>query len=642
MLCLHAFHPRGTAGSIFPNCTEVIISRYMTSTLIILCLSAVLFVSGRVRSDLVAVCVALALVLCGVLTPEEALSGFSNPIVIMMVGLFIVGGGIFSTGLAKMAGSRILGLAGKSETRLFVLLMVTTGVVGAFVSNTGTVALMLPIVVSMARAANLPPSRFLMPLAFAGSMGGMLTLIGTPPNLVVRDELVKAGYGEQALGFFSFTPVGILCIVVGTLALIPLSRRFLTGNSSKEKAKSSGKSLEDLAKEYRLSEHLTGLHVSAGAPIIGQTAKTLDIHGRYGITVIEVRRMRQDRSSLLKRVEQYAAAEVEIMAGDTLLVSGPEENVRLFAAENRLQASKKPAGHKHLQFYEVGMAEILLLPSSSLSGHTIKEIGFREQYGVNVLGVRRHSDYLLRGIKDIRLHESDVILVQGPWDNISRLAAESSKWVVLGQPIEEARKVTLDYKAPIAAIIMLLMVITMAFDAIPVAPVTAVMAAAVLMVFTGCLRNVEEAYRSINWESIVLFGAMLPMSTALEKTGASEIISHSLVAAFGDGGPYMLMAAIYLATSLMTFFISNTVTAVLMAPIALSAATAQGWSAIPFLMAVTVAASMCFASPFSTPPNALVMSAGGYKPVDYVKVGLPLQLIMALVMIAALPLIFPF
>lgn len=614
----------------------------MTATLIILCLSAILFVTGRIRSDLVAVCAALALVLCGILTPEEALSGFSNPIVIMMVALFVVGGGIFSTGLAKMVGSRILGLAGHSETRLFVLLMLATGAVGAFVSNTGTVALMLPIVVSMAKAAGMQPSRFLMPLAFAGSMGGMLTLIGTPPNLIVRDALIQAGYDEHALGFFSFTPVGILCLAVGIVVLIPLSKRFLSKTAQSEDAKRGGKSLEQLADEYRLGERLSALSVTAGSPIIGKTVKALNIHEHYGVSVIEIRRTLQQRGALLKRVEQYAVSEVEIAEGDVLYVSGAEDNVRLFAAECQLAVAKKQTGRKRLQFYDVGMAEILLLPASSLAGHTIKELDFRKAHGVNVLGVRRHSTYLLRDIKDIRLHASDVILVQGPWDNISRLAAEDSEWVVLGQPLEQARRVTLDYKAPIAAVIMLLMVLAMTIDAIPIEPVTAIMVAAVLMVFTGCLRTVEDAYKSINWESIVLFGAMLPMSIALEKTGVSELISNSLVSAFGHYGPYVLMAVIYFATSLMTFFISNTVTAVLMAPIALSAAQAQDLNAIPFLMAVTVAASMCFASPFSTPPNALVMSAGGYKPVDYVKVGLPLQIVMAVVMIIALPIIFPF
>ena len=612
----------------------------MTETLLILAISAAAFVSGRIRSDLVAVCAALSLVLFGVLTPEEALSGFSNPIVVMMAGLFVVGGGIFSTGLAKKAGARILGMAGNSETRLFVLLMLTTGFVGAFVSNTGTVALLLPIVVSMARAAGLQASRFLMPLAFAGSMGGMLTLIGTPPNLVVRDTLAAAGY--EAPGFFTFTPIGLICLAVGIGVLIPLSRMFLTGSKGKTDVTFKGKTLEQLAEEYRLADGLTQLTVAKGSRAVGRNVKELEVNTRYGVRVIAIQRTRQERGPLLKKVEQFSVGETPFETGDAVFVTGTAESIRLFALDNGMEISKVNPKRRRLRFYDVGMAEILLLPTSGIDGKTVEAVGFRQKFGVNVLGVRRHSHYLLKNIKDIRLHSSDVVLVQGPWENIAGLSADSTDWVVLGQPLETARRVTLDYKAPLAALIMLAMVVTMAVDAIPVAPVTAVMLAAVLMILTGCIRNVEEAYRSINWESIILFGAMLPMSTALEKTGASTVISQGLVNAVGGGSPYLLLAAIYLVTSLLTFFISNTVTAVLMAPIALAAASGLGVSAVPMLMGVTVAASMCFASPFSTPPNALVMSAGGYTPMDYVKVGLPLQVIMGVVMVLVLPLLFPF
>ena len=611
----------------------------MTATLLILALSALLFVSGRIRSDLVAVCAALALVLCGILTPEEALAGFSSPIVVMMVGLFIVGGGIFSTGLAKRIGAGILGLAGTNDTRLFVLLMLTTSVVGAFVSNTGTVALMLPIVVSMARGAGLSPSRFLMPLAFAGSMGGMLTLIGTPPNLIVRDVLAGAGY--EPLSFFSFTPVGIICIAVGTLTLIPLSRRFLQGRKGQHTSR-EGKTLEQLAEEYKLVRALTLLQLTPQSPMVGRTLKQLNVRSRYGTTVIEVQRRGRQAVGALSQVAQFALADVPLQADDVLYVSGAPEHVALLASENALNVVKTK-GRRRLHFYDVGMAEILLLSTSALVGRTLGQVDFRQKYGLNVLGIRRHDRYLLDDLSDCRLHASDIVLVQGPWDNIGRLnALDGQEWVVVGQPQEQLARVTLDYKAPVAALIMVLMVLAMAFDFIPVAPVTAVMLAAVAMIFTGCLRSVEAAYKTINWESIILFGAMLPMSTALEKTGASELLSSHLVQAVGGYGPYMLLAAIYVATSLLTFFISNTVTAVLMAPIALAAAAAQGVSAVPLLMAVSVAASMCFASPFSTPPNALVMSAGGYKPLDYVKVGLPLQLVMGAVMLVALPWIFPF
>lgn len=607
----------------------------MTATLIILALSAILFVSGKMRSDLVAVCSALALVLTGVLTPEEALAGFSSPIVIMMTGLFVVGGGIFSTGLAKRIGTGILGLAGTSETRLFILLMLTTAVVGAFVSNTGTVALMLPIVVSMARGAGLSPSRFLMPLAFAGSMGGMLTLIGTPPNLIVRDALVGAGY--EPLGFFSFTPIGIVCIVVGTVLLLPLSRRFLKGRIASASTR-SGKSLQQLTEEYKLAQDLHCLQISENSSMVGHTLKELDVRRHYGITILEVRRSSL-QGKALRKLEQFAMGNERLIVGDVLYATGTVEQIDHFASEFQLSEveTSRNEGGGTLNFYDVGMAEILVLPASTLVGQTVEQTGFRSTYGLNVLGIRRHTTYLLDDLKDQRIHASDIVLVQGRWSNITKLnGRDGQEWVILGQPLEQAAKVTLDYKAPLAALIMVLMVVLMAFDFIPIAPVTAVMIAAVAMIFTGCLRSVEAALKTINWESIILFGAMLPMSTALEKTGSSQLISQSLVDVVGGHGGMLLIACVYVATSLMTFFISNTVTAVLMAPIALQAAQAEGLNAVPVLLAVTVAASMCFASPFSTPPNALVMSAGGYKPIDYIKVGLPLQVVIGIVMVVGL------
>ena len=612
----------------------------MITTLVILAISAVFFAMGKVRSDLVALCALVALLLTGILTPQEALSGFSNSVVIMMVGLFVVGGAIVQTGLAKKASGKLMTLADGNELRLFLLLMVVTAVIGAFVSNTGTVALMMPIVVSLAQKGGIKASRLLMPLAFASSMGGMLTLIGTPPNLIVRDALVNAGY--EPLRFFSFTPVGILCIAVGILTLIPLTRRFLKERDEKKTTR-SGKSLQQLANEYKVAQGLTRAKVSETSPMVGGTLKQLDVHGRYGVNVVEIRRTASQGGGTLRRVEQFALADVELMPGDVLYLTGAPEQIRLLESENNLSHLPTRKNETRLDFYDVGMAEMLLLPTSSLVGHTVAEADFRASYGLNILGIRRHDAYLLDNLKHRHFHAADILLVQGPWDNIARLdKPNNTEWVVMGRPQEQAERVTLDYKAPLAALIMIAMVLVMAVDAIPIAPVTAVILAAIAMIFTGCVRGVEAAYKTINWESIVLFGAMLPMSTALEKTGASGFISGGLVDMVGPYGPYALLAAVYLATSLLTFFISNTVTAVLMAPIALQAAHSLGVSAVPLLMAVTVAASMCFASPFSTPPNALVMSAGGYKPADYLRVGLPLQVIMGLAMLIALPAIYGF
>ena len=620
----------------------------MWITLVILVLSAAFFVSGRVRSDIVALCTLTALLIFQILTPEEGLAGFSSSVVVMMAGLFVVGGGIFQTGLAKMISSRILRLAGKSELRLFLLVMLVTSGIGAFVSNTGTVALMLPIVVSLANHAGVSSRRLLMPLAFASSMGGMMTLIGTPPNLVIQDVLTEAGF--EPLSFFSFLPVGLVCMLTGVVVLLPLSKVFLSNERSGDAAdRSQGKSLGQLVKEYGLSSNLFRLRAEEGSEAVGHSVVELDVRRRYSLNILEVRRGESSQKRFLKTVTQkLALADTVIQPGDVLYVSGEAGQLKQFACDwgmRMLDGHTTEEGvraDKSLDFYDIGIAEILLMSASGLVNQTVAGAGFRDKYNVNVLGIRRKKDYLLTDLGHERMHSGDVLLVQGAWQDIARLSRESSDWVVLGQPLDEAAKVTLDYKAPLAAAIMLLMVAMMVFDFIPVAPVTAVIIAALLMVLTGCLRNVEAAYKTINWETIVLFAAMLPMSTALEKTGVSELLSGSLASGLGHYGPLALLAGIYFTTSLMTMFISNTVTAVLMAPIALQSALQIGVSPVPFLFAVTVGASMCFASPFSTPPNALVMPAGQYTFMDYVKVGLPLQVLMGVVMVLVLPLLFPF
>ena len=621
----------------------------MITTLIILALSAVFFVNGKLRSDLVALCALVLLIVFNILTPEEALSGFSNPIVIMMVGLFVVGGAIFKTGLAKMISSKILRLAGKSELKLFILIMMVTAFIGAFVSNTGTVALMLPIVVSMAASANISPGRFLMPLAFASSMGGMATLIGTPPNLVVDEVLSNAGFTD--LSFFSFTPIGVICVLIGLVVLIPLSKFFLVKKEDgKDTKTTTGHSPKELAKKYQLSDNLYRIQIRPGSRIGEKKLQELNITQAYNLSILEIRRQSSSQGRFLKTVDQsLAGPHTELQENDILYVFGPFEKVNQFAKEQNLELTDthvseyvEGAEVEKLSVREIGIAEVLLMPDSKLINKAVKDSGFRDKYSVNILGIQRKGEYILNDIKDIKMHAGDILLIQGTWDSIARMSQKQSQWVVLGQPLEEASKVTLDYKAPVAALIMVLMIAAMVFDFIPIPPVAAVIIAGILMVLTGCFRNVEEAYKTINWESVVLIAAMLPMSLALEKTGASNLISEKLVSGLGDYGPLVLMAGIYFTTSLLTMFISNTATAVLVAPIALQSAIAINVSPYPFLLAVTVGASMCFASPFSTPPNALVMSAGKYTFMDYVKVGLPLQIVMGIVMVFILPLLFPF
>ena len=615
--------------------------------MIILAVAAALFVSGKVRSDLVAICSLLALLICQTLTPAEGLAGFANSTVIMMVGLFVVGGGIFQTGLANMISSKIMALAGQSQLRLFLLVMLVTGTIGSVVSNTGTVAVMMPIVVSMAASAGTSPRRLLMPLAFASSMGGMMTLIGTPPNLIVSDTLQNAGY--EPLSFFSFLPVGLITLTVGIVGLLPLTKIFLTPKDGGKKKAKSGKSLDDLVGEYGLTSNLFRVHVKDEASeAINKTIADLNIYHKYGINVLELRRSAGQNRFVRTVSQKLASPDLLIKQGDVMYLSGEPEMIHKFSEDYSLRLLDvhtdeiEHTSGASMDFFDIGVAEVLFMPSSTMIGRSISEIGFRNKFSVNVLGIRRRNEYILKDIGEQKVQDGDVLLVQGTWTDIGRLKNESSNWVVLGEPLKEAQKVTLDHKAPIAALIMIGMIVMMVFDQIPVAPVTSVLIAAVLMVMTGCVRSMEAAYKTINWQTIVLFAAMLPMSTALEKTGVSAAIADSIVGLLGNSGPIVMLAGIYAATSFMTIFISNTVTAVLMAPIALQCAMQIGVSPVPFMFAVTVAASMCFASPFSTPPNALVMSAGQYTFMDYVKVGLPLQILMGVVMVLVLPMFFPF
>lgn len=620
----------------------------MTTTLIILVITVALFIWGRVRADIVALTALAALLVLGILAPAEALAGFSSPIVIMMIGLFVVGGAIMQTGLAKLTGNKLMALSRGNETITFLLVMLVTSFIGAFVSNTGTVALMMPIIMSIAAGSGMQSSRFLMPLAFAGSLGGMLTLIGTPPNLVIDEVLTEGGY--QPLAFFSFFPVGIIVIAIGIIVLMPLSKIFLSKKQSGKKKK-QGKSLDDLVDEYQLLDNLHRYIVPSRRPsaaidengeqmdIVGKTLKDLSIQKKYGVSIIEIRNEKKSRLGLVKDVSQnMAKSSSTIQVHDTLYIIGEEEKMKRFASDYGLRKMKDVK----IDFYDLGLTEIVVMPTSNFAGLRIGEANLRKRFGINVLGVKRGDEYITDNLIATKLHVGDMLLVQGEWTNLAHLATDTSNWVVIDQPEKTADKVLLDYKAPVAAAIMLLMIAMMVFDFIPVAPVTAVIIAGLLTVFAGCFRNVEAAYKTINWESIVLIAAMMPMSTALEKTGASALVSQGLVESLGSMGPTALLAGIYFTTSLMTMFISNTATAVLMAPIALVAARQVGVSPYSFLFAVTLGASMCFASPFSTPPNALVMKAGGYTFMDYVKVGLPLQIIIGVVMTFVLPLLFPY
>ena len=605
-------------------------------------LTIVAFMVDKVRSDIVALCSMAILLTTNVITPSEALAGFSNSAVVMMIGLFIVGGAVFQTGLAKTISGKLLRLAGTDEKRLFFLVMIVTAVVAAFVSNTGTVALLLPIILAMSKTSGTSPAKLMMPLAFASSMGGVLTLIGTPPNLIVDGYLRDNNL--PGFSFFDFTPIGIICLLTGLLLLYPLCKFFLNKKDRDGAEKGDDRSIASLLQEYHLDDCVFRLQVDEGHSLLeGRSVGELNIRHNYGITLLEIRRA--NKSMFSTKIQELVKADTVFQKGDTLFVLGQYDRVHTFAdAHNLIIHEDKERGTRaKLDFYEIGLSEVLITPESALVNRPLRAANFNERFNLNVLAVKRNGKYIFDDMLDAPVKAGDMILVHGSWKGIESMAKKSREWVVFGDPKADAESVALDHKAPLAAGIMVAMVFCMVFaDQIGIKPVASVIIAGLLMVLTRCVRSVDAAYKMIGWESIVLIAAMMPMSTALSKTGLSAAIATSLVEMLRDYGSIAAMAGVYFVTSLLSTFISNSATAILVAPIAWVSAQQLGVSPTPFMMCAAVAASCCFATPICTPPNAMVMNAGHYTFADYVKVGLPLQIIMGIVAILTIPLFFPF
>lgn len=609
-------------------------------TFIILMITTVLFMTSRIRSDLVAMLSLLALLLTGILTVNEALAGFSNSVVVMIAALFVVSGGIFRTGLATMAGKLLLKWSNNSEIKLLFLLMLIVGILSAFMSNTGTVAVLLPVVVSIAIGMKTSPAKFLIPLAFASSLGGVLTLIGTPPNLIVSQTLVDFGY--ERLSFFDFTPIGLVALGTGMLFLLIFGKYLLPKqNDNNRVARNTYATPNQLANYYELADKLYSVYVPKGSTLAKKKLSELKVPMNYQIYVLSIKRKSEGNGPAFLPVtyQEIAGPGSVIEENDVLYLQGYQEQVKKFADDYGLIIEDTKEA-KEVISREQGIAEVLLTPQSSLINHTLLELHFREKYNVNILSIKRKGKIYLEDLSKEKLLFGDALLVQGAWSDIELLAKETMDVVVVGQPQEQASMAAANGRAPIAALIMLAMLIVMTLEIVPA--VTAVVIAAVLMVITGCLRNMDDAYGRINWESVILIAAMLPMATALEKTGGVQLLSETIVEMLGPYGPIAIMAGFYLATSFFSQFISNTATTVLFAPIAVTSAISFGVSPYPFLLAVSVAASMAFATPVASPTNALVMAAGNYKFIDFVKVGLPLQMVLWMVMMFAIPFFFPF
>lgn len=612
----------------------------MKTTFIILIITTLFFIHGKFRTDLVAVGSLLALTLFGIITPTEALAGFSNSVVIMFAGLFVVGAGIFNTGLAEQIGNRLIMLGRGNETRLLIIIMITVGVFSAFMSNTGTVAVLMPVVISVALSMKTNPAQLLMPLAFASSLGGVLTLIGTPPNLVASNLMREQGY--DPLGFFAFTPIGLIALIAGIFFMVTVGKRMLPKQASSE-LQNENIDPNRLAGTYKIYPFLHIVEVGADSPLIGAELANLQLTNKYNITIVSIERTIESKFRTITNVTQIIPkANTRLKKGDTLLLLGKVAHKQSFYKSLHLMDANEKLRDESRDFLlsdQFGISEMIVTPNSHFENKTFRELHFRKKYGLTILAIYRNGKYIKTDAGKMRLQAGDALLVHGNWNRIEAFAHASQDLIVVGRLSDVVAGEVARGKAPLAGAIMLAMLAAMTFEILD--PVIIVLIAATLMVITGCVRSMDDGYRKINWESIVLIAGMLPMATALEKTGGVQYISNSVISLLGDYGPIAVLAGFYTLTMIISQFISNTATAVIFSPIAITTSLELGVSPYPFVITVAIAASMAFATPVASPTNALVMNAGGYKFIDYVKIGVPLQLFLAVILLIFIPIFYP-
>ncbi|WP_313290364.1 SLC13 family permease [Stutzerimonas nitrititolerans] len=591
-----------------------------------------LFVINKPRMDVVALLAMVALPLSGVIGVNEALAGFSDPSVVLIAALFVIGNGLVRTGIAYRLGDWLMRSAGSSETRLLILLMLAVAGLGSVMSSTGVVAIFIPVVLSIAARMKVSPRRLMMPLAFAGLISGMLTLVATPPNMVVHSELRRAGL--DGFAFFSFAPIGLAILVLG-IGYMLLARRWLGGDTVQEVAVEQRDTLDILAQRYRLPERERRLRVLPGSILANQALDELKLRSQYGINVIAIERQYKFRKQLL-----IATGNTELFVGDVLLVDLASPAIGLLGAYEELGVESLQLSDSYYGDYsrELGLAEVALPPDSRLPGKTIQELGFRSTYKLNVVGVRRNHQALQGLLVDEKLKPADTLLVAGSWKHIHRLQGLSRDFLVLSLPAEIDDVAPAANQAPFALLGLAVMVGLMVSGLVP--NVLAALIGCLVMGLFRCI-DMDSAYKAIHWQSLVLIVGMLPFALALEKTGGIALAVSGLIGLFGDAGPHALLACLFLLTAVIGLFISNTATAVLMAPVAISTATQLGASPYPFAMIVALAASAAFMTPISSPVNTLVLGPGQYRFADFVRVGVPFTLLVMLVSVLLVPWLFP-
>lgn len=604
--------------------------------LLLLAAAIAMFIANRPRMDAVGLLMIVLLPFTGVLTVNEALAGFADPSIVLIAALFVIGEGLVRTGVARRIGDWLGRKSGGSEARALVMLMLAAAGLGAFMSGTAVVAIFIPIVLRLCMGTGASPRALMMPLSVAALLSGKLTLIATAPNLMVNAELVRRDF--EGFGFFGITPFGIPILLLG-IGYMLLARRLLRGGPAGEATAAPPArraSLADWIELYDLPDREYRLRLGEASPLAGRRLDELKLREK-GLNILAIERARRFGVDLIRPRGQVLLQTGDILLAD--LQSQGADAEALFAAQG-LEALPLGDGSRYFtsRTQQIGMVEALIPAESPLVGQTILQARLRSEYGVTAIGLRRGRKPAGQNLLDQKLAVGDTLLLFGFWADLQQLQRDSADLVLLNLPAEFDDALPAPGRAMEAVLCLAVTVGLMVSGLVP--NVHAALIGCLLMGLFRCV-DLASAYRAISWKTVVLIVGMLPFSIALQRTGGVDIAAEALVAVAGQYEPRVVLALLFITTAVLGLFISNTATAVLMAPVAIAVAVELGLSPYPFAMIVALAASAAYMTPVSSPTNTLVVAPGNYSFADFLKVGVPFALLVMVVSVVMVPWLLP-
>jgi di/tricarboxylate transporter len=600
--------------------------------LLLLAAAILMFAINKPRVDAVALIMLVLLPFTGVLTMNEALAGFSNPNIVLIGAMFVIGEALARTGVARSIGDWLVRYGGNSAWRLLVLLMLAVGFLGAFMSSTGVVAIFVPIVLRMASRSEIAPAELMMPMAYAALISGMMTLVATSPNLVINYELVRTG--ADGFSFFSFTPFGVPILIVGILYML-LARRWLGREAPESSTKELRPGLRNLVEHYGLGQREHRVRVVPGSPLIGPRLGELDLPAKIGARIIVIERGSGRARRLLPRTDDSL-----LQAGDVLLIDMDDDtaDVDALCREYGVELLPRTGSYYTGRPQDVGLVEVMLPYQSAFVGRTVAEAEAMAQFELTLVGMRRRRGVLEpHHLREKVLKAGDTLLLAGPWRAIRRLQKGGQEMVLLNLPQEFDEYLPAAKRAPYAVLTLIVVIVLMATGAVP--NVQAALIGCLMMGLFRCI-DLDGAYRAIQMKSLIMIVGMMPFALALDRTGGVDLAADFLVGVLGNSSAHLILAVLFAITVLLGMFIVNTANAVLLIPLALAIAEELGASPYPFAMIVALGASAAFMTPVS-PVNTLVTTAGNYRLADFIRIGLPLTLIVGALSVALVPWLLP-